>query len=68
MIHPMQWPNIIIGVLLAEGLLIAFRSSIHAISNRNRNQHIFNRVNDMRPAALDGYRARQEHDVHAPLG
>jgi hypothetical protein len=68
MIHPMQWPDIIIGFLIAEGFLIGLRSVLHAISNKNHNKQIAQRVQEMRPAALDQYRAAQNRDVRAPLG
>jgi hypothetical protein len=68
MIHPIQWLDIIIGVLIAEGFLIGLRSVLHAISNKNRNLQIAQRVSEMRPAALDQYRISQQKDTHAPLG
>jgi hypothetical protein len=66
--HPMAWPDITIGVLLAEGFLYSLRTTLHYISRKNRNKAIAQRINDMRPAALDSYRFRQEHDRHAPQG
>jgi hypothetical protein len=68
MIHPNQWPDLIIGFLLAEGFLIGLRSVLHAISNKNRNKQIAQRVQEMRPGTLDNYRAAQNRDVRAPLG
>jgi len=67
-LHPLQWPDLIVGFLLAEGILYSLRSVLHFISRRNRNLHIAQRVEQMRPAALDNYRLRQERDTHSPLG
>jgi hypothetical protein len=66
--HPMAWPDIIIGVLIAEGLLYSLRTILQYLARRGRNQMVAQRLNDMRPAALDSYRFRQEHDRHAPQG
>jgi len=67
-VHPILWPDIILGVLIAEAILHTTRTVLHHISTKSRNNMIAQRVNDMRPAALDTYRARQERDLHAPLG
>jgi hypothetical protein len=68
MTHPNLWPDIIIGVLIGEGFLISIRALLHYISRRNRNQQIAARVEAMRPAALDNYRAAVKEHVRAPLG
>jgi len=68
MTHPNLWPDIIIGVLIGEGLLISLRSLLHYISNRNRNKIIAARVGAMRPGSLDNYRAAVKEHVRAPLG
>jgi len=67
-IHPILWPDIILGVLIAEAILHTTRTVLHHISTRSRNQTIAQRVNEMRPAALDGYRAAVKEGVRAPLG
>ena len=67
-VHPILWPDIILGVLIAEAILHTMRTVLHHISSKSRNHMIAQRVNEMRPAALDGYRIRQERDVHVPLG
>jgi hypothetical protein len=67
-LHPLQWPDLIIAVLLAEGLLWTLRSSIYFVVRKKQNQQVMERVERMRPGALDNYRAAQEKDVHAPLG
>ena len=68
MIHPMQWPDIILGVLIAEGFLYSVRSILHYISNRSRNLQITQRVEEMRPGALDSYRYATKDTGNAPLG
>ena len=68
MTHPNLWPDIIIGVLIGEGFLISIRAVLHYISRRNRNEQIAARVEAMRPAALDNYRAAVKEHVRAPLG
>jgi hypothetical protein len=68
MMHPNQWPDLIIGFLIADGILYSLRSVLHFISRRNRNIQIAARVEHMRPAALDNYRATQERGARAPLG
>lgn len=55
--HPIQWPDIIIGVLLAEGMLWLLRSALKFVGRHNRNEKVVQRVNEMRPAPLDNYRA-----------
>jgi len=66
--HPILWPDIIIGVLVAEGILYTLRSALHFISRRKQGQQIAQRVADMRPAALDNYRVLSKESVRAPLG
>jgi hypothetical protein len=68
MIHTNLWPDIILGVLIAEGFLYSVRSMLHYISNRNRQMIVAARVEQMRPGVLDNYRAAQERGVRAPLG
>lgn len=68
MIHPMTWPDIIIGLLIAEGILYSLRQSLHFIVRRKQNQQVMERVERMRPAALDNYRAMQQGRSHEPLG
>jgi len=68
MMHPILWPDIIIGVLLAEGIFHSIRAILHHISDRRHHQQIAQRVSDMRPAALDNYRAAVRENVRAPLG
>jgi hypothetical protein len=68
MIH---WDTVlatVCGVILADGFLYGVRAILHYISRRNNNMIIANRVQQMRPAALDQYRAGQDRGSHAPLG
>jgi len=65
MMHPIQWPDIIIGVLLAEGFLYTLRSTIHFISRKQHNTHV---MYAQRQAALDSYRSMQQGRTHEPLG
>ena len=67
-LHPILWPDIILGVLIAEAILHTTRTVLHNISRKSRNHMIAQRVQEMRPAALDGYRAAVKENVHAPLG
>ena len=67
-LHPAQWLDIVVAVLLADGLLYTLRSGLHFIARRNRNKVVVRRVTEMRPAALDGYRAAVKEGVRAPLG
>jgi hypothetical protein len=66
--HPISLVDIILGVLIADGLLYALRAGLHLVSRRRNNKVVAQRVESMRPAALDSYRVRQERDPHAPLG
>ena len=68
MMHPMSWPDIILGVLIAEGFLYSVRSVSHYVSNRKHNILITQRVEQMRPGALDNYRYTVKGEGHAPLG
>lgn len=67
-LHPMHWPDVIVAVMLAEGFLWLFRSTVHYVSRRRKQIQIAERVQQMRPGALDNYRAAQERGVRAPLG
>jgi len=65
--HPIQWPDIIIGVLIAEGLLHTIRSLVHFISRKQHNTQVMERI-EQRSAALDQYRVMSKESVRAPLG
>jgi hypothetical protein len=68
-LHPILWPDIIIAVLLAEGLLWISRSALYFFSNRRKNQLIVERAQrEIKLAALDSYRAMNPGRGHEPLG
>lgn len=67
-LHPIAWPDLIIAVLLAEGLLYTLRAGLHFVSRRNQQAQVAQRLEEMRPAALDQYRIRSKESVNAPLG
>ena len=67
--HPILWPDIIIGVLIAEGILWTLRSALYFISDKRNNQKIVERArHDMKLAALDSYRSMQQGRTHEPIG
>ncbi len=68
MLHPILWPDLIIALLIAEGIFHSTRAILHHISDRRNNQLIAQRVADMRPAVLDNYRVLSKESVRAPLG
>ena len=67
--HPILWPDIIIGVLIAEGIVWTLRSALYFLSDKRKNQKIVERArHDMKLAALYSYRAMQQGRTHEPLG
>jgi hypothetical protein len=67
-IHPILWPDIIIGFLIAETIFYTARATLHHLATTKRNHLVAQRAEQMRPAALDNYRAVQDKETHAPLG
>jgi hypothetical protein len=68
MIHPIQWPDIIVGVLIAEGFIYMLRATLHYLANKKRNHLVAQRVGEMRPGTLDNYRSSQSWSNNAPRG
>jgi hypothetical protein len=67
--HPLLWPDIIIAVLLAEGIIWTLSSAMYFISNKRKNQQIVERAQrEVKLAALDSYRSMQHGRGHEPLG
>ena len=67
--HPILWPDIIVGVVIAEGILWTLRSALYFISDKRKNQKIVERAQrEIKLAALDSYRAMQQGRSHEPLG